>query len=142
MPTITEYDIKLNQIPSQLNCLVGLCLFYTYKIVNKHKKATRKTKVLICKEMLRKKWLPPITPIFYCFHLCACVFSLVSCLDEGVYNTYVIDTDYREWALVMHCAEKPKSNRYLSALMLSRTPTVGINVINFLRFANFKFLST
>ncbi|XP_031628484.1 apolipoprotein D [Contarinia nasturtii] len=52
---------------------------------------------------------------------------------EGVYNTYVIDTDYREWALIMHCAEKPKSNRYLSAYMLSRTPTVGVNVINFLR---------
>lgn len=53
--------------------------------------------------------------------------------DEGIYNTYVIDTDYREWALIMHCAEKPKSNRYLSALMLSRTPSVGVNVINFLR---------
>lgn len=53
--------------------------------------------------------------------------------DEGVYNTYIIDTDYREWALIMHCAEKPKSNRYLSALMLSRTPTVGPNVISFLR---------
>lgn len=62
-----------------------------------------------------------------------CIFLFLF-LDEGVYNTYVIDTDYREWALVMHCAEKPKSNRYLSALMLSRTPTVGINVINFLRF--------
>lgn len=70
------------------------------------------------------------------------VFSRFSLrLDEGVYNTYVIDTDYREWALVMHCAEKQKSNRYLSALMLSRTPTVGINVINFLRFEYFHSIS-
>lgn len=63
----------------------------------------------------------------------SCVFVIKS-IDEGVYNTYIIDTDYREWALIMHCAEKPKSNRYLSALMLSRTPTIGVNVINFLRF--------
>lgn len=55
-------------------------------------------------------------------------------LDEGVYNTYIIDTDYREWALIMHCAEKEKSSRYLSALMLSRTPRIGVNVISFLRF--------
>lgn len=58
----------------------------------------------------------------------------IKLLDEGVYNTYIIDTDYTEWALIMHCAEKAKSNRYLSALMLSRTPSIGINVINFLRF--------
>lgn len=58
----------------------------------------------------------------------------INFLDEGVYNTYIIDTDYTEWALIMHCAEKAKSNRYLSALMLSRTPSIGINVINFLRF--------
>lgn len=82
--------------------------------------------------------------MFYCLHVkissnvmfaWLCVFSFS--VDEGVYNTYIIDTDYREWALVMHCAEKPKSNRYLSALMLSRTPTIGINVINFLRFECF-----
>lgn len=53
--------------------------------------------------------------------------------DEGVYNTYIIDTDYREWALIMHCAEKTKSNRYLSALMLSRNPSVAPNVISFLK---------
>ncbi|XP_058127080.1 uncharacterized protein LOC131290498 [Anopheles ziemanni] len=52
---------------------------------------------------------------------------------EEVYNTYVIDTDYRSWALLMHCAEKTNSQKYLSALMLSREPTLGQNVINFLR---------
>lgn len=54
--------------------------------------------------------------------------------DEGIYNTYIIDTDYQEWALIMHCAEKERSNRYLSALMLSRTPTVPKNVKSFLRY--------
>ncbi|CAD7091222.1 unnamed protein product [Hermetia illucens] len=52
---------------------------------------------------------------------------------EGVYNTYVIDTDYKSWSLLMHCAEKSKSPRYLSALLLSREPTLATNVINFLR---------
>ncbi|XP_053678478.1 lopap [Anopheles nili] len=52
---------------------------------------------------------------------------------EEIYNTYVIDTDYRSWALIMHCAEKTKSQKYLSALMLSREPTLGQNVVNFLR---------
>ncbi|KAG4075628.1 hypothetical protein HA402_003453 [Bradysia odoriphaga] len=52
---------------------------------------------------------------------------------EGIYNTYVIDTDYKQWGLIMHCAEKTKSERYLSALLLSREPVLGTNVINFLR---------
>lgn len=54
-------------------------------------------------------------------------------LDEGVYNTYVIDTDYENWALIMHCAEKKKYPRYLSALMMSRTLGLGTNVKVFLR---------
>lgn len=53
--------------------------------------------------------------------------------DEGVYNTYILDTDYLSWALIMHCAEKNKSPRYLSALLLSRKPQLSVNVINFLR---------
>ncbi|XP_050099587.1 uncharacterized protein LOC126579908 isoform X2 [Anopheles aquasalis] len=53
--------------------------------------------------------------------------------DEEIYNTYVIDTDYRAWALLMHCAEKTKSQKYLSALMLAREPTLPTNVKSFLR---------
>ncbi|KAL7029311.1 hypothetical protein ACKWTF_006183 [Chironomus riparius] len=52
---------------------------------------------------------------------------------EGVYNTYIIDNYRQDWALIMHCAEKKRSSRYLSALMLSRTPTLGHNVKVFLR---------
>uniref|UniRef100_A0A1A9WCJ5 VDE lipocalin domain-containing protein n=1 Tax=Glossina brevipalpis TaxID=37001 RepID=A0A1A9WCJ5_9MUSC len=52
---------------------------------------------------------------------------------EGIYNTYVLDTDYKAWGLIMHCAEKKKHPRYLSALLLSREPQLGDNVINFLR---------
>lgn len=54
--------------------------------------------------------------------------------DEGIYNTYVLDTDYQNWGLIMHCAEKKKHPRYLSALLLSRKPTLGDNVIAFLRY--------
>ncbi|XP_002067249.3 uncharacterized protein LOC6644630 [Drosophila willistoni] len=52
---------------------------------------------------------------------------------KGIYNTYVIDTDYTSWALIMHCAEKEKHPRYLSALLLSRQPTLGENYITYLR---------
>lgn len=70
--------------------------------------------------------------------VCVCVCVLVSklhggCEDEGIYNTYIIDTDYEDWALIMHCGEKKQSNRYLSALMLSRKPEVPKNVNSFLR---------
>lgn len=33
----------------------------------------------------------------------------------------------------MHCAEKKKNTRYLSALIMSRVPTLGLNVKAFLR---------
>jgi hypothetical protein len=44
-----------------------------------------------------------------------------------------VDTDYENWALLMHCAEKKKNTRYLSALIMSRIPTLGRNVKAFLR---------
>lgn len=53
--------------------------------------------------------------------------------DREIYNTYVIDTDYDSWALVLHCAEKGKSPVYLSALLLSRTEELSGNVITYLR---------
>ncbi|EDV44587.1 uncharacterized protein Dana_GF20434 [Drosophila ananassae] len=52
---------------------------------------------------------------------------------EGVYNTYVLDTDYDNWGLVMHCAEKKKHPRYLSALLLARKTELAPNEITFLR---------
>eukprot|EP00099_Drosophila_melanogaster_P010827 NP_001285137.1 karl, isoform C [Drosophila melanogaster] len=52
---------------------------------------------------------------------------------EGIYNTYVLDTDYDTWGLVMHCAEKKKQPRYLSALLLSRKTSLADNEISFLR---------
>lgn len=54
-------------------------------------------------------------------------------LDEGIYNTYVLDTDYKTWALIMHCAEKARSPKYLSALLLARTPKLAVNEVSFLR---------
>ncbi|XP_017772896.1 PREDICTED: apolipoprotein D [Nicrophorus vespilloides] len=52
---------------------------------------------------------------------------------EGIYNTYVVDTDYSSWALLLHCAEKSKSPRYLSSFIMSRLPILGVNVISYLR---------
>ncbi|XP_067009105.1 apolipoprotein D [Anabrus simplex] len=52
---------------------------------------------------------------------------------EGVYNTYVLDSDYKSWALLMHCAEKSKSPRYLSSFIMSRDPNLGPNVVTYLR---------
>ncbi|EZA61950.1 apolipoprotein D isoform X2 [Ooceraea biroi] len=52
---------------------------------------------------------------------------------EGVYNTYVLDSDYKSWALLMHCAEKSKSPRYLSSFIMSREASLGANVISYLR---------
>ena len=71
-------------------------------------------------------------------------FVLVSCSnafitavfffsDEGVYNTFVLDSDYTSWALLLHCAEKSKVPRYLSSFIMSREPVLGINVISYLR---------
>lgn len=53
--------------------------------------------------------------------------------DEGIYNTFVLDTDYKVFGLLLHCAEKSGSTRYLSSLILSRNQTLKINVINYLR---------
>jgi len=46
---------------------------------------------------------------------------------EGVYNTYVLDCK-DTWAVLLHCAEKPSSPRYLSSILLSREKTVPVNV--------------
>lgn len=47
--------------------------------------------------------------------------------DEGVYNTFVLDCK-DTWAVLLHCAEKPSSSRYLSSILLSRNKTVPVNV--------------
>nr|XP_008191233.1 PREDICTED: uncharacterized protein LOC657715 isoform X2 [Tribolium castaneum] len=52
---------------------------------------------------------------------------------EGVYNTFVLDSDYTSWALLLHCAEKSKVPRYLSSFIMSREPVLGVNVISYLR---------
>lgn len=52
---------------------------------------------------------------------------------EGVYNTYVLDSDYKSWALLLHCAEKDKEPRYLSSFIMSRSPDLGQNVVTYLR---------
>ncbi|CAH1109585.1 unnamed protein product [Psylliodes chrysocephalus] len=52
---------------------------------------------------------------------------------EGVYNTYILDSDYISWGLLLHCAEKSKVPRYLSSFIMSRDPTLGKNVISYLR---------
>lgn len=50
-----------------------------------------------------------------------------------MYNTYVLDSDYKSWALLLHCAEKSKSPRYLSSFVMSRQPILTPNVVTYLR---------
>lgn len=52
---------------------------------------------------------------------------------QGVYNTYVLDSDYVTWALLLHCAEQTGSLRYLSSFILSRTKDLPHNVQAYLR---------
>lgn len=52
---------------------------------------------------------------------------------EGIYNTYILDTEYKSWALLLHCAEKAGSARFLSAFVLSRTRHLPRNVLSYLR---------
>nr|CAD7454015.1 unnamed protein product [Timema tahoe] len=53
--------------------------------------------------------------------------------NEGVYNTYVLDWEPKSWALLLHCAEKSGSPRYLSSFIMSRRPDVAPNVVSYLR---------
>lgn len=59
--------------------------------------------------------------------------TVILFVDEGVYNTYVLDSDYISWALLLHCAEKSKVPRYLSSFIMSRESTLGVNVVSYLR---------
>ncbi|KPJ02409.1 hypothetical protein RR46_08206 [Papilio xuthus] len=52
---------------------------------------------------------------------------------DGIYNTYVLDTEYKTWALLLHCAEQREGARYLSAFVLSRKTTLPKNVMAYLR---------
>ena len=52
---------------------------------------------------------------------------------DGIYNTYVLDTEYKTWALLLHCAEQREGARYLTAFVLSRKTTLPKNVMAYLR---------
>ncbi|KAJ2947556.1 hypothetical protein O0L34_g17346 [Tuta absoluta] len=52
---------------------------------------------------------------------------------DGIYNTYVLDTEYKTWALLLHCAEQREGARYLSAFVLSRKTSLPKNVMAYLR---------
>ncbi|CAH3994274.1 unnamed protein product [Pieris brassicae] len=52
---------------------------------------------------------------------------------DGIYNTYVLDTEYKTWALLLHCAEQREGTRYLTAFVLSRTTGLPKNVMAYLR---------
>ncbi|VVC96663.1 uncharacterized protein LOC126975906 [Leptidea sinapis] len=51
----------------------------------------------------------------------------------GIYNTYVLDTEYKTWALLLHCAEQNEGTRYLTAFVLSRSTSLPKNVMAYLR---------
>lgn len=51
---------------------------------------------------------------------------------EGVYNTYILDVEFNAWSLLLHCAEKSKSPRYLSSFIMSRKSDLSANAIHYL----------
>lgn len=56
--------------------------------------------------------------------------------DEGIYNTYVLDIDVngdKSWVLLLHCAEKSGTARYLSSFIMGRRSTLPVNVIAYLQ---------
>lgn len=61
------------------------------------------------------------------------IFFLIKISDDGIYNTYILDTEYKTWALLLHCAEQNVGARYLSAFVLSRKSILPKNVMAYLR---------
>lgn len=78
-----------------------------------------------------------LTNVFFFVSVSVLLLLILSSLfffsDEGIYNTYVLDSDYQSFGLLLHCAEKSGSTRYLSSLILSRNQSLKINIINYLR---------
>lgn len=52
--------------------------------------------------------------------------------DRGIYNTYVIDTDYTTWLLLLHCSDPQPNKKYLSAFVFSRKPVLDKMTIAYL----------
>ena len=48
------------------------------------------------------------------------IISLLFSVDDGFYDTYVLDTQHNEWLLLLHCAEKENKPRYLFSFIMSR----------------------
>lgn len=123
---VVQYYASSEEIP-EYGCMRSL---FTMSEENHH--VTMNFTYIYAEDPLREQLRGNITWIIPNFNIPAHWIHTED-IYEGIYNTYIIDTDYKSWGLLMHCAEKSKSPRYLSALLLSREPTLGSNVVNFLR---------
>ncbi|CAG7716857.1 unnamed protein product [Allacma fusca] len=52
---------------------------------------------------------------------------------KGVYNTDVVDTDYDNWLLLLHCSDTDSSKKFLSTFILGRQPQLDVMTTNYLR---------
>jgi len=57
----------------------------------------------------------------------------VKIVDKGVYNTDVIDTDYTNWLIILHCADSESEKKFLSTFVLSRNPRLDKLTTAYLR---------
>jgi hypothetical protein len=53
--------------------------------------------------------------------------------DQGIYNTDVIDTDYSNWLLLLHCSDPEPNKKFLSSFVLSRTPNLDKMTTDYLK---------
>jgi hypothetical protein len=52
---------------------------------------------------------------------------------KGVYNTDVVDTDYENWLLLLHCSDTDSSKKFMSTFILGRQPRLDVMTTNYLR---------
>lgn len=51
----------------------------------------------------------------------------------GIYNTDVIDTDYDNWLVLLHCSDLESDKKFLSSFVLSRTAYLDKMTTDYLR---------
>jgi hypothetical protein len=53
--------------------------------------------------------------------------------DKGIYSTDVVDTDYENWLILLHCSDPESQKKFLSTFVFSRSPTMDKMTVEYLR---------
>ena len=67
------------------------------------------------------------------FFICNAFEVYLIYLDRGIYNTDVVDTDYDNWLLLLHCSDPEPNQKFLSTFVLSRSPSLDKTTLDYLR---------